>query len=64
MKVKDRMVSRCPSPHLDFSPGIFYYANCFFEAFLTVLRVLSHSLLIFEVFEPFLNVESCFKAIS
>ena len=50
-----------------------YYANCVFEAFLTVLRVLSHFLLmnyvldpfkgLFEVFELFLTLESCFKAI-
>ena len=38
---------------LDFSPVIFYYANCFFEAFFTVLRVLTQFLLIFEVFSLF-----------
>ena len=32
----------------------FTIANCFFEAFLTVLRVLTQFLLIFEVFELFL----------
>ena len=31
----------------------------FFEAFLTVLRVLTQFLLIFEVFELFLGVDSC-----
>ena len=50
--------------------AIFYFSSCFFEPFLTVLRVLMRFLLmnyvldpfkgLFEVFELFLGVETCF----